>query len=456
MPLLDGAMSATPEPIPRNSVLLDTDALRRVLPDAIVGDELRACGISIDSRTLEPGNLFVALRGGRDGHAFVGHAAARGAAGAIVERGRATAGIPCVEVDDPLTALARLAAARRDVFPGTVVAIGGAAGKTTTTMLTGVLLAEVAGPTHVTRGNQNNLLGVAMTILAASTAARAWVIECGTSRRGELLQIANIVRPDVSVLLNIAYEHVDGIGGIDAIAEEEGHLLRAARVEAIANAGDTRARLELQTSSARRSTFGRGGDVALLDVGPFGLRTKLRGEVHTVPLSIPGEAAALDACAALACAVAVGIDDSVLAAGAKRAFATVPAPPGRFATQDVRGVLIVDDCYNANPASVEASLSTARTLANRRGGRLIAVLADMLELGDVSVAEHGRIGALARREADVIILVGKRFTIEGAARARGPAEAADLASLAAERGDVVLVKGSRAMGLEATVVRLCR
>ncbi len=182
----------------------------------------RATSVSIDTRTLEPGAIFLALRGAADGHAFVAEAARHGAAATIVEASRAFHGIASIEVPDTLEALGNLARAHLERVRAArdlpIITIGGAAGKTTTKELTAAAARAIFGPTLATPGNLNNRIGVPMTIFTLTEAHRAAVLECGTNTRGEIAQLGAIVSPDAAAVLNIAIEHSEGLGSLEEIA----------------------------------------------------------------------------------------------------------------------------------------------------------------------------------------------------------------------------------------------
>src|SRR5579863_8214672 len=231
---------ATPIPINRcrfsaAEVVRATGAAPALDGSAFAGStELSFTGVSIDTRSIVPGALFVALRGVRDGHDFVREASARGATAAIVERGRADIALRCFEVDDTLAALGALARFHlnrmRAQHPIPTIAIGGAAGKTTTKELTAALARALFGEILATPGNLNNLIGVPMTILTLTDAHRAAVLECGTNRRGEIEKLARIVAPDVALVLNVDVEHTEGLGSLEGVADEEAELYLTAGV----------------------------------------------------------------------------------------------------------------------------------------------------------------------------------------------------------------------------------
>src|SRR5579885_2633026 len=219
-------------PIPQNQCPFTLDEIASATGGTISGEPRTAVrGVTMDTRALEAGSLFVALRGDdRDGHSFLDEVARRGAGALLVERGRA---LPAVEVDDTLAALGDLArhhlGRMRAANPLGCVAIGGAVGKTSTKELTAAAVRALFGETLATPGNLNNLIGVPMTVFTLTERHRAAVLECGTNRRGEIARLARIVEPDVAVVLNVDIEHSEGLGSLEEIADEEAQMFSTAR-----------------------------------------------------------------------------------------------------------------------------------------------------------------------------------------------------------------------------------
>ncbi len=472
-------------PIPRNAACFTLGEIARATGGVIVGGETETtvCGVSTDSRAIVSGDLFVALVGEtHDGHQHVATAAGRGA-GAILARPGTQATCPRVEVNDTLEALGRLARAHVDRArarrPVPSIAITGSAGKTTTKELTAAVVRAVYGEILATHGNLNNLVGVPMTLLTLGDSHRAMVIECGTNARGEIARLGEIVAPDVGVVLNADAGHTAGLGGIADVAVEKGAMFRAARKFAVGNADDPASRARLEDATVPTVTFGQApaADVRLVartpqPDGSTHVRIALparflaerRAHVFEASLAIPGLAAALDATAALAalCAVHGGLSASDLAAAAT-ALGTVKPTPGRFAPMNVGDALVIDDTYNANPRSMRASIATAREIADGLGGRLVLVLGDMLELGELSARLHAEIGEEAlRAHADVLITVGAQMTHAARTAAQGDRaptvietsrtdDAATALGNTVRGRDVVLVKGSRGMRMERVI-----
>ncbi|HJU28057.1 MAG TPA: UDP-N-acetylmuramoyl-tripeptide--D-alanyl-D-alanine ligase [Candidatus Binataceae bacterium] len=440
--------------------------------------------VSIDTRSIAPGALFVALRGGRDGHQFLRAAAARGAAAAIVEGSRADPALPCFEVGDTLEALGRLARLhlrrRRAAAPLPVIAVGGAAGKTTTKEMTAALMRALVGRALATPGNLNNLIGVPMTIFTLSESDRAAVIECGTNQRGEIRRLADIVAPDAALVLNADIEHTEGLGSLEGVADEEASLFTTARV-AVVNSAEPMI-LARVPAAMRMVRFGdtADADVRLLwrrtdepgrqeiaielgkELAEAGAQRTLRARLHLI-----GAASALNATAAVA-AVAAALahplsGDEIAALGG--ALESVRAVDGRLSTRALGGVVVIDDSYNANPRSVRAALAAARETADGLGARLIVALGDMLELGELSAEMHRQaLRDVVTARPAALIAVGPEMNaailadrIEAPAIVHSCADSPDAAAIVrslARPGDVLLVKGSRGVAMERVIAGL--
>lgn len=438
-------------------------------PPAAGGTEAR--GAAIDSRAIRPGDLFFALPGTRsDGHRFLEAAAAAGASAAVVKSGAplgpVPAGLPLLEVDDPRRALGRLASFVRDRLGATVVGITGSNGKTTTREMVAEVLATL-GPVVRSEKSFNNDLGVPLTILAADASTRFLVVEIGTNHPGEIAALSAMARPHVGLVTNIAEAHLGNFGSLRAIAEEKAALLAALPEDgaAVIPAGDAFADLLSSRAPCRICTFGRldapGADIATDVWGtavrrtgrPRGVRFHLYGKMK-VQLRLQGLHNAANGLAAVATGLLLGAGPVEIAA----ALGRVRAPALRLQRDSVGGVVLLDDSYNANPASMEAALDEMGATATH--GRRVVILGDMGELGDLSEFQHRRIGRRAAAVADVLWCVGiqARWMAEEA-RAAGMApdriHADDSVELAMEHlsftpaaGDTVLVKASRAAGLD--------
>ncbi len=427
---------------------------------------VRGDGVSFDSRTVEPGQVFVALRGGRDGHEFVADALARGAAFAIVEHPvRAENGteLPCVEVANTHVALSALGHAARARLRAHVVGITGSVGKTSTKDLTAAALAS-RWRTHAAPASFNNEIGVPVTLLGAPEAAEAVVIEMGARFAGNVAALCRVVEPTIGIITNIGLAHAEHLGGPEGIARVKGELLEALPAAGLAvvssscaaTAGQlARSRAAVVTVGIERHALVRVTDV---EVGP-----DLRANFHldtpwgagSVTLAIRGAHQVVNAAQAATVAMHLGADPEAVFA----ALASATSTGWRMQLRESpAGIVVLNDAYNASPAAMMAAIESLVQL--RVAGRRVAVLGEMLELGDWSDSEHARVGdALGRAGIDALIAVGSAtIPLVDAARELAPtleiqsvadADAARTATRAlVQPGDAVLVKASRAVGLE--------
>ena len=428
-------------------------------------------GVSTDTRSLTEGQLFVALKGPSfDGHQFVAEAFARGAHAAVVESSwsgaRQSVG-PLLRVDIPgVEALGVIAREYRNGFDIPVVAVVGSSGKTTTKEMIAAVL-EPRFRVLKTGDNENNEVGVPQTLLNLSSDHGAAVIEMGARKIGDIRYLCGIARPTIGVLLNIGSAHLGIFGSVEGVAKAKGELLDCNGNEsfvALVNADDRVVAKEAMRTKGRLLGFGleRGshysGEGLVLDregCGHFSLQQ--------IPfeLKIPGRHNVYNALAS----AAVGDQCGLPMADISAALATFEAPAMRSQLLRKKGIVIINDCYNANPDSVEASLQLLADIDPGSTRRRIAVLGDMLELGSGGDELHASIGRFAATEAkvDVLLATGSlsQHTI-GAARIAGIADDAALHFAEADEmtrhlrgllapGDVVLVKGSRGMHLEGVV-----
>lgn len=463
-------------PLPENAAPFDVDEIVAATGGTLAqaGAE-RVEGVCTDTRGVLAGKVFVALRGERfDAHDLVQQAADGGARCLIVEREVPVTppGIAVVRVGSTLDALGSLARSHRLRWGGTLVAIGGSAGKTTTRSTVGAVLGALRpGRVHATPGNLNNRVGLPLTLLAVRAEHDLCVLEVGTNQVGEVPALARVCEPDVAVLTLVDLEHSEGLGDLDSIEAEEGALLRAlgAAGAAVGNGDDERVRRQVRRSpAAEHRLYGVGAECDYRIVrrellGHDGVRvTAARRDGSEVIFDCPlvGEPGALAAVAAWT--VAEWIEKSpVEGALIGRALEGIGVP-GRL-TRVVLGdgCLVLDDSYNANPASVRKSIETARELATGRGGRLWLVLGEMRELGAATEPEHRAMGEFAARSgASGLVLIGSlaepavaaasggglgTFFVEDATQAAAPL----LDRLGPE--DVVLVKASRGVRAERVV-----
>ena len=465
------------------------------------GPEVAFAGASADSRAVQAEQLFFALPGERvDGFDFAAKAAAAGAAGVVVARSR---GVPAgceeiavIAVDDPRRALGDLARAARAEFRGRVVAVTGSNGKTTTKELCAAALRPL-GEVLRTPGNFNTDVGMPLTILSASAREAAWVLEMAMRAPGEIAYLTEIARPDVGIITNVAAAHLETLGSIEGVARAKGELFAGLGPEATAVLPADDPLIWAQAAhipAQRRLTFGdrtpavrvdgaglrpaesvAGGsgnplrvpevDVRLLDFIPAGtsgsvVRYAVRGTPVVTRLPLGGAHNARNGAAALAAALAVGISPVVAAT----ALETVALPPHRSATLAAAGRTILDDCYNANPASMAAALAGLAAAAG--SGRRFAILGDMLELGPGAEAAHRALGRAAGADLSGLAAVGAFApAVVDEARAAGlaagravvaasPEEAAAALAPWTSAGDWILIKASRGLRLERAVEAL--
>jgi UDP-N-acetylmuramoyl-tripeptide--D-alanyl-D-alanine ligase len=424
-----------------------------------------AVGVSIDTRTLQVGEMFIALLGeGRDGHAFVADAAARGGAGAMVHDAVGVTGPALLQVDDTLAALTRLGGFARDRFAGRVVAITGSVGKTTTKEMLRVGLSAY-GPTHAAAASYNNHWGVPLTLARTPREAAFAVLEIGMNHPGEIAPLSRLAQPDVAVITTVAKAHVGHLGSIEAIADEKASILHglAPGGSAVLPADSPwLPRLRSLAGGARVLTFGTDctADARLLRVQPDAegsvIGINVAGHTVTFRLSAPGSHMAMNAAAMLAAVAALGLDPN----GAVAALEAFRPLAGRGARRTIMlaggPALLLDESYNANGAS---ALSALEVLRLQSGGRRIAVLGDMLELGAEGQTEHGALAAPVADAADLVFTCGPLMAglfgkLPGRLRGAHAADAGMLAPIVARAirsGDVILVKGSLGSGMKRVI-----
>lgn len=422
--------------------------------------------ISKDTRTLVPGDLYLALRGeNHDGNIHAAAAAEKGAAVAILDRPEAArdlpADFPIIAVEDSLVALHRFASAWRDRLALKVVCITGSSGKTSTKEFTAAVL-SARYRVIKTEGNLNNHIGLPLSILSASSADDAAVWEIGMNHAGEISPLAKLARPDLAIITNVGVAHIEYLGSREAIAQEKGSLLDALSPHGVAvlPAEDDFVSTLTARSKGRVILAGlNGGSVVASNVvmDAEGSRFSLHagGETISARLPVPGLHMVKNALLA----VAAGLEFGLSLDECQEGLAATRLTGGRLTRRTIRGVTLLDDTYNANPDSMEAALATLGGIGS--GGRRIAVLGRMGELGTHADAGYRRVGEAAARSVDTLITVGPETTpLVEAARQGGlgfihqineTSEAASILREIAREGDIVLVKGSRAARMERVI-----
>lgn len=436
----------------------------------VTGGELRGADVSFesvstDSRGIGKGGLFVALRGERfDGHDFLAAAAAAGAAAALVDRAHAgTAPLPVAAVDDTSVALGVLAAHWRRQFRLPLLAVAGSNGKTTVKEMIAACLRAGFGDAAVlaTRGNLNNHIGVPLTLLALRGTHRAAVVEIGMNHPGETAQLAQLAAPTVALVNNAQREHQEFMRSVADVAEEHASLIRALLADGVAviNGDDPHAGVWRAAAAGREiRDFGLGADNSVRAQCRL-LATSVRMQV-TVPgaqaefeLPLAGEHNARNALGAIAAATAAGVPLADCAAALSRFVAV----KGRLQKKaGLRGSILIDDSYNANPDSVRAAIDVLAGMPERR----LLVLGDMGEVGSQGIAFHEEVGAYAKQSGvHGLFALGELAAAAAAAFGDGARHYNRIEDLLADVGKdlgphtALLVKGSRFMQMERVVSR---
>ena len=411
-------------------------------------------GVSTDTRSIEPGALFVALAGERfDGHNYLTAARDQGATAAVVRRGTAAvAGLELLEVDDTLRAYGDIARARRRLVTGPVVCITGNNGKTTVKEMVAAVL-RTRFRVHATRANNNNLVGVPLTIIEAPWDVEALVIEGGGNVPGELPRCREIIEPGITVATNATEGHLEGYGTLEAIVADTVAVTAGVELAVVGTEPPSLAEGARRVARKVITVGWQGADRIPVVLSTDALaRPRVRVGGREVQLPLPGRHQALNAEFAWAVAGAVGIGAEAVV----NALATVTVPGGRSELSQVGALTILNDCYNANPHSFAASIATAAEL--RRGRRLVFVAGTMRELGPDAERLHREVAAkVVALDPELIAAVGEfvpafeswagtlgdRLITAVDAPAMGPLLASRL------RGDeVIVLKGSRGAALE--------
>ena len=433
------------------------------------GASVELCGFSTDSRTLQPGELFIPLRGDKfDGHDYMTQAIQRGAAACLSEEMIGGLLVPVIKVKDTLKALGDLAAAVRRQFSGPVIGITGTTGKTTCKeMLASILSSQ--GPGLKSTGNFNNLIGVPLTLFGLLAEHQWAVVEMGMSARGEIARLAEIAGPNIGLITNVGAGHLENFDGLSGVARAKGELFISLPADGVAliNADDPEIKALPVANGVRKIFFGtaqeadiRADRVAVLN-GTVRFDLVIAGVTRQVVLPLPGRHNVANALAAAAAASVLGVGLNEIVAGLE---AFQPCP-GRMELLELPGhIVVLEDSYNANPLSVRAALDALHDLSSP--GRRIAVLADMLELGPSAPDLHHQIGEIASERSDWLLTYGPLAEhIAQGARDAGMAQdriyhAGNHDELVAQllvlvkSGDRVLIKGSRGMRMEKVTAAL--
>ncbi|PVZ16116.1 MULTISPECIES: UDP-N-acetylmuramoyl-tripeptide--D-alanyl-D-alanine ligase [unclassified Pseudomonas] len=444
---------------------LTLSAIAGPLQGRLVGADMPFTGVSIDSRAIGAGQLFVALAGPRfDGHDYLAEVAAKGAAAALVQKEVPGAPLPQLVVADTRLALGELGALNRRAFTGPVAAITGSSGKTTVKEMLAAILRE-QGPTLATRGNLNNDLGAPLTLLELSPEHHAAVIELGASRIGEIRYTVGLTQPQVALINNAGTAHVGEFGGPDKIVEAKGEIL-----EGLGQGGTAVLNLDDKAFETWRTRAGNHrvltfslnkpeADFRSLDLHndergcPAFTLACAAGQVE-VQLNLLGRHNVLNATAAAAAASAMGVALDVIGRGLNN---VQPVKGRTVVKMTAEGALVIDDSYNANPSSVCAAVDILAGFS----GRTVLVLGDIGELGDWAAEGHRQVGAYAQGKVDALYAVGPLMA--NAVAAFGPKarhfdnQAALIEAVRAELGSqtTLLIKGSRSAAMENVVASLC-
>lgn len=441
-------------------------------------EKARFSGVSTDSRGVGPGELFFALVGENfDGHDFIVDAVKKGAGGLVVQKDRVSKipksleEIPMIAVGDTLVALGELAALHRGRMKAAVVGITGSNGKTTTKEMT-ASVAAVKFATEKSEGNFNNLIGLPMTLLSMTEESEVIVLEMGMNVPGEMKRLVEIARPDIGVITNIGPVHLEGVGSVEGVMREKGHVVTGLPADgtAVINGDCKYCRQIAADVKAKVITFGLDGErdvtaINIEELGGEGTRAEflIPGDKFTAGLKVPGVQNLKNGLAAVSVGVALGMSADEIKVGIE-AVKSIRMRMEMVKTED--GLVVLNDSYNANPVSVKAAIRFLAKEAADGGGRLIAVLGDMLELGDYAVKGHEEVGAeAADAEASYLFLLGDST----ADTARGAKDGGisedniftypvggheeligDLRGVVRPK-DRIVVKGSRGMKMETVV-----
>jgi UDP-N-acetylmuramoyl-tripeptide--D-alanyl-D-alanine ligase len=435
-------------------------------------------GISTDSRLVERGNIFIALQGENfDGHDFVRKVVEKGATSVIISNTsmpdleKLDKAVSVIKVSDTLQALGDLAHNYRQRFSLPVIAITGSSGKTTTKEMMAAIIGSQKNVLK-TEGNLNNLIGLPQTIFRLRAEHELAILEMGTNTRGEIKRLTRIAAPSIGLITNIGPAHLEGFGSVDVVAQEKSDLflnMPQAGI-AVANLDDEAVKIIAEKWNGRRVNFSMSpnADVTVSDIeknGARGMRFNLiiNGISQKVEMKIAGVHHVYNAMAAAACSWTAGIDPEIIKKGLS-AFLPVGGRMEMIKLQN--GAYIIDDSYNANPASVREALLTLKDLKGNHGGYVF--LGDMLELGDAAFEMHRRIGTLLGTiGVNAVFLQGEYSAVIAAAAIDGGMSQENIFIMEnskegilflkkyLKKGDWILVKGSRRMRMETIVTQIC-
>jgi UDP-N-acetylmuramoyl-tripeptide--D-alanyl-D-alanine ligase len=428
----------------------------------LCGDDVVVAHLCSDSRSIASGDMFVALSGESfDGNAFVETAAQAGATSALVSQ--ATGALPSVLVEDTRLAYGLIARANRRRFTGAVVGLTGSSGKTSTKEMLASILGE-AGTVYATKGNLNNEVGVPRSLLELSNEFDRAVIEMGAAKRGDIRYLCNFVEPSVAILTNAQAAHIAGFGSLDGVAATKGEIFSALPTSgtAVINADDAYCDQWRKTAGhCQQLLFSLQSEdadfyakqIQVDDEGrcTFDLVCPL-GEAK-ITLCLPGRHMVANALAAAAAAMVVGAELEHIVAGLESLVPVV----GRLSRSELGGLTLINDSYNANPGSVAAAIDVLASMAGRR----VLVLGTMAELGERSAELHAEIAERARAVGiEKLFVVGEyadamagRFG-EGASAFNNKTELGEALIASVQKGDVVLIKGSRSAAMETVCDQL--
>ncbi len=438
-------------------------------------DKVSFTRVNTDSRNLQAGDLFVALKGERfDAHDYLQQVVAAGACGLVVEARDSSIRCPQVVVADTTRALGQIAALNRDLYTGPLVALTGSSGKTTTKEMLAKVLSG-CGRVHVTAGNLNNHIGVPKTLLAMSAGIDYAVIEMGASGPGEIAYLAALARPTVALVTNVMAAHMQGFGSLAGVAREKSsiylHLQRGGVAVLnidVPQAGGWIRELQEQRPDIRRLSYSlldpsadvSATDIRLLDSGCYQFQLNTAAGSAAVTLPVLGRQNVANALAVSACSLALGLSLEAIVAGLQ----AVAAVPGRmYPRRGLHGALLVDDSYNANPGSVMAAATLLQDF-QRAGRDTLLVLGDLAELGDNAEATLAALGAdIQTLGLPRLATLGDNscFVGEGFKALAGSGQTAthfstrdtliEFIKQQLTNNSVVLVKGSRSARMEGVV-----